>query len=230
MSSISFPQPTHLDTRHPWSQCKHTQHSLLTVGPCPIALLGPCPILPALPSQSPSQAVPDASHSVSGLDGDQHQDNHTHQFDCSPRSGLGEDIWFDCWCHPPMKASQGTMQGACPAVPCNQSSSKGAEGRHVVWLKYKSKAAYIGSLTAQGPNLSHLGKVGPCIWLHWKQIWLNSRVHGTHIQDSPKAPDSDEQGTFHYRVLQDLFSSQGHFTPPLNQHYKKHQRQFFEWT
>ena len=33
----------------------------------------------------------------------------------------------------------------------------------------------------------------------------NTRVHATHIGDTPEVPVSGEEGTLHFRALQDLF-------------------------
>ena len=46
------------------------------------------------------------------------KDNHTHLSDRGLSSGLEADNWSICRPHPPMKSTQGTTQGKCPAVWC----------------------------------------------------------------------------------------------------------------
>lgn len=76
------------------------------------------------------------------------KDNHTHQFNYCPSSGLGVVKWSDYGPHPPAKASPGTTQGKT----CSWVLLHLWQTRDVTQLK--PKAAQTGQ-TKQAPDPAH---------------------------------------------------------------------------
>ena len=94
-----------------------------------------------------------------------------------------------------------------PAFWYAHISSKGAEGRYLVWLNYKHKVA------PQGCPWQHKDQTLPTTG---KGVIEASRTKGKHVStttvghmqlDILEATGSSEQGTLHYRTLQDFFIS-----------------------
>lgn len=111
-----------------------TAQTLLNHVPNPHILPQTC-LLQYNLGQNPSKVVLPAWEYASSPDSVQHhskmtptlgrgKDNHTYQSKCCPSSGPGADIWCDCRSYSPIKASQETTQGKCPAVLCYCSSGK----------------------------------------------------------------------------------------------------------
>ena len=152
-----------------------------------------CPLRYTLGSR-PSKAVPQAWQCASSPNRSQHhatvtpalgrgKDNHTHQSDCSPSSGLEAGSWSDCRPCPPGTASQGTTQGKRPAVWCCCIS-----GKCLFCLDWSPRPLQTGP-----PH--HKGKDS-----HWRRRKWPSHTagHTHHTQETfSEAPGCRKQGTLH---------------------------------
>ena len=102
------------------------------------------------------------------------KDNHTHQFNFCPSSGLGAVKWSDYGPHPPAKASPGTTQGKT----CSWILLHMWQTRDVTQLK--PKAAQTGQ-TKQAPDPAHSRQREPLQMTEAQpQQYGISNTHGRH--------------------------------------------------